>query len=292
MKKNPQIKTDVNQLEEISGMTPEFPFVKHYTDYSKNSVPWHWHVEFELKLVNTGHLVVHTTAGDYSFEKGEAYFMNSNVLASMEGDEDCTEDAFLFHSIMLSGHFKSVFETKYILPVINNRRLEIVELRGETEEEKRIISRLRSISKLADEDDTEFLVRNELSLIWMDLLKVIENTSPKAAKSANVKSDRLMTMMAYIHSNFAEKISLEELAEAGAVSKREALRCFQNGIHKSPFEYLKEYRIMKAKEMLSDPDLSVTQIAFSTGFSSGAYFTKTFRECTKMTPGQYRAGLH
>ena len=288
MKKDARIKIDINQQEEISGMNPEFPFVKHFTDYSKSSVPWHWHAEFEIQLVLSGVLTVHTTSGDFAFKAGEAFFMNSNVLASKEGDDECTEESFLFHSVLLSGHFKSIFETKYILPILNNRGLEIIEIRGTGDNQKKIISRLKSISELAEMENTEFLIRNELSLIWMGLLEEMKNQEPKAIKSRGLKNDRLMTMMAYIHGNFAEKITLEELADSAAVSKREVLRCFQESIHKAPFEYLKEYRIMKAQELLKNTNLSITEIALATGFSNGAYFTKTFRELTAMTPGAYR----
>ena len=288
MKKDARIKTDINQQEEILGMSPAFPFVKHFTDYSKNSVPWHWHPEFEIQLVLSGNLTVHTTAGDFVFKAGEAFFMNSNVLASKEGDDECTEDSFLFHSILLSGHFKSIFETKYILPIINNKGLEIIELRGENDNQKKAIARLRRISELTEKDGTEFLIRNELSLIWLALLDEIKNQDSKILKKQSLKNERLMTMMAYIHENFTGKITLENLSASAAISKREVLRCFQDGIHKSPFEYIKTYRIMKAEEMLKSSDMSITEISFLSGFSNSAYFTKTFREVTGMTPGAYR----
>ena len=57
-------------------------------------------------------------------------------------------------------------------------------------------------------------------------------------------------MIAYIQENFAEKITLEDIADSAAVSTRECLRCFKTSIHQSPMEYLIEYRIRAAKKLL------------------------------------------
>ena len=72
------------------------------------------------------------------------------------------------------------------------------------------------------------------------------------------------------------------------ISPREALRCFQNGIHETPFEYLIEYRIEIAKKLLKSTKLSMTEVAQETGFSSSAYFSKIFKRECNMTPLEYR----
>ena len=95
-------------------------------------------------------------------------------------------------------------------------------------------------------------------------------------------------MMSFIHENYAGKISLDEIAGAGLVSKRECIRCFAECIKKTPFEYVQEYRIRMAERFLRETDLQVTEIAFRTGFSNSAYFGKVFKEQTGKTPGEYR----
>ena len=83
-------------------------------------------------------------------------------------------------------------------------------------------------------------------------------------------------------------MSLEEIADAASVGKREALRCFQACMQKTPFEYLMEYRIEMSKKLLKDSEETVMEIAMATGFSSAAYYGKVFREACGMTPGAYR----
>ena len=45
-------------------------------------------------------------------------------------------------------------------------------------------------------------------------------------------------MLAYIQANYAEHMSLSDIAASAAISTRERTRCFKNTIHKTPFEYL------------------------------------------------------
>ena len=58
---------------------------------------------------------------------------------------------------------------------------------------------------------------------------------------------------------------------------------------KPPIEYLNEYRIEKAVRKLRLTNLSITDIAFSCGFSDLSYFIKTFKKTKGVSPGKYRS---
>ena len=280
-----------NQMEEVEGLHNEYPYVFHHVDMSKTVVPWHWHEALEFGLVLEGNMKVHTANQTQVFHKGEGFFINSNVLASMENIGSCVQDSHLFHPVFLSGHFKSVFETKYLNPVIQNRNLELICLRGETESQRKILGKLRQLSKLQEQQDVEFLTRNLLSEIWLLLLEEIKNADSSIFRIPPKNQDRILTMMAFIQENYAEKLTLEEIADSAAVSTRECLRCFRAAIHQSPMEYLIEYRVQMAKKLLDTTDLSITDIALRCGFNSNSYFTKLFHRSCGKTPNAYRKEL-
>ena len=280
-----------NQMEEVEGLHNEYPYVFHHVDMSKTVVPWHWHEALEFGLVLEGNMKVHTANQTQVFHKGEGFFINSNVLASMENIGSCVQDSHLFHPVFLSGHFKSVFETKYLNPVIQNRNLELICLRGESEHQRKILSKLRQLSQLQARPDVEFLTRNLLSEIWLLLLEEIKNADSSIFRIPPKNQDRILTMMAFIQENFAEKLTLEEIADSAAVSTRECLRCFRAAIHQSPMEYLIEYRVQMAKKLLDTTDLSITDIALRCGFNSNSYFTKLFHRSCGKTPNAYRKEL-
>ena len=123
------------------------------------------------------------------------------------------------------------------------------------------------------------------------MLQIIRNTDTRNFYGNNKQQDRILTMISFIQENFAEKLTLEEIADSAAVSTRECLRCFQSSIRQSPMDYLISYRIQVAKKLLETTDHSITEIALRCGFNSNSYFTKIFHRTCGKTPNAYRAAL-
>lgn len=277
-----------NQMEEVEGLRNEYPYTFHHVSLKVTEVPWHWHEALEFNLVVSGQVKVSTANQTQSFLAGEGFFLNSNVLATMDSDTDCILDSHLFHPVFLSGHFKSVFETKYLNPVTQNRNLDLIALRGNTVTQKHILQKLLQLSRLQAESDAEFQTRNLLSEIWLLLLDEIKNADTSIFHVPRKNQDRILTMISFIQENFAEKLTLEDIAGSAAVSTRECLRCFRDSIHQSPMDYLIEYRIRISKKLLETTNLSITEIALRCGFNSNSYYTKQFHRICSKTPNMYR----
>lgn len=81
---------------------------------------------------------------------------------------------------------------------------------------------------------------------------------------------------------------MSDIAASAAISTRECTRCFKNTIHRTPFEYLLDYRIDMAEKLLKNTDEPVLDIALKCGFTNSAYFGKIFKKQRKTTPGAYR----
>ena len=289
-----KIRIKENQQEAIQGITQEYPYAYHHVNIKKIKIPWHWHEELELNYVEAGCVKVSTSGKSYVFQEGQAYFINSNVLCSMEdggGDRACVLESHLFHPTLLAGHFKSIYETKYLAPILQNRHLEILGITGEIKRQKELLTMLIKLGRMQAMENVEFQTRNLLSEIWLLLMEDARDMfqgSKRGPYSEN--QTRIMDMLSYIHENYDHKILLEEIAEAASVSSRECIRCFQDCIHKTPFDYVQDYRIRQAEKLLTETDLSVTEIAYATVFSGSAYFGKVFKNLTGKTPGNYRKG--
>ena len=160
-----------DQREEIQGLYNEYPYAFHHVDLSKTIIPWHWHEELEFCYVQSGSVKVATAGQSQTFQKGEGFYINGNVLTSMTDAADCVIDSHLFHPVFLGGHFKSVYETKYLNPVIRNRNLDMLPIRGETAAQKQLLQKLRQLSQLQSQQDVELQTRNLLSEIWLLLLR-------------------------------------------------------------------------------------------------------------------------
>lgn len=288
----PAFYLDDNQVEHISGMTQDYPYCMHVTDITEFTVPWHWHEELELNYVKQGAMKVITTNAEYVIRKNEVFFINTNVMetkeALNESDVHAIEIAHLFHPVFLTGHFHSLFESKYLNPILKNRQIEVVVMKPHTRSGSKMLRLLKAAEELQGSSDVEFQTRNILSEAWLILRDEINENAKNLPPVTLASQERLRYMLSFIHRCYAEKISLKQIADSASISEREALRCFQKTLGRTPFDYLNEYRLNQAKKLLGETNLPVTQIALQTGFSDSAYFGKIFRKMYEMTPKEYR----
>ncbi len=84
---------------------------------------------------------------------------------------------------------------------------------------------------------------------------------------------------------------LEELAEAAGMSAGSLSRQFKLVTGLSPMEYVRSQRMAKAAELLKNPELSVSGVAKTMGFSDISVFSRQFRQITGMSPSEFRRNL-
>jgi AraC-like DNA-binding protein len=95
-------------------------------------------------------------------------------------------------------------------------------------------------------------------------------------------------IVSYLEHHYREAIDLGTLAEIGAVSERSMLRHFKSCTGKTPIAYLLEVRVERAKDMLRETRLDITEIAFRAGFGDSNYFARVFRRLVGESPRAYR----
>ena len=99
-------------------------------------------------------------------------------------------------------------------------------------------------------------------------------------------------MMAFVHRHFGEDITVEDIAQAGLVSRRSCFRLFQQQLHTTPTLYLRDYRLRRACALLAHSNATMTEIANACCLGSSSYFGQQFRESYGITPSRYRKQWH
>ena len=97
--------------------------------------------------------------------------------------------------------------------------------------------------------------------------------------------------IAYISANYSYSITVEDIADYVGLSRSHLFRSFEKVMEKSPKEYLTDFRIRQACNLLENSDLSVTAIANSVGFENNLYFSKAFRKIKGISPKNYRLSV-
>lgn len=99
---------------------------------------------------------------------------------------------------------------------------------------------------------------------------------------------RMQKTEEFIHANFKEKITIDDMAKNACMSKYHFSRLFKECTGVSPYKYLCMYRIEKAKELLIDTNLTVGEIAVRTGFEDMSSFIYLFKKHMSVSPLQFR----
>ena len=102
---------------------------------------------------------------------------------------------------------------------------------------------------------------------------------------------RLRLVLDYVEVNLTSEISLADLAALTGLSANHFIRAFRAATQRTPYGYLIERRLLRAREALRRGDLSIAEIALSTGFRNLSTLTNTFKRHHGVTPSAYRARL-
>lgn len=126
--------------------------------------------------------------------------------------------------------------------------------------------------------------------LFMQLVIMLSKCYSNAPGTDNDTTDllRLGDTIAYIESNYPEKISSDKLAELAHMTVRTLQRTFNQCMQMTPSDYITQVRVRNAAHLLKESDFPVTEIAMSCGFSDSNYFSRIFSRSMGMSPSEYR----
>ncbi len=97
----------------------------------------------------------------------------------------------------------------------------------------------------------------------------------------------------YIEANFNKQITLSDLCNVGGkISEQHLCRVFRAETGKRPFEYIAHRRIEFARTLLTETNLSISEVAARTGFESTSYFHRVWKQYQPISPREYRRIYH
>lgn len=92
----------------------------------------------------------------------------------------------------------------------------------------------------------------------------------------------------YIQNHYSYPIQIKEIADYVGINRSYLYTLFMEQFCLSPKEYLTNFRITRAAQLLEITDLSIESVAMSCGYQNTPGFSKTFKECIGVTPSQYK----
>lgn len=266
-----------------------FSFIKKnvFPENNPFTVTDHWHDEVEFVYCTKGSLLYTVDGITMTLKEGQGLFINSRKLhvAATDADKPCEWYCVILHPLLLCA--SKYVDRTYVEPVIKNTALKYLFLDVSNAWQKTVLDQIEAIYEASREEEPELKIQMIFFGIWQSIYEHGKG-SPVEKIKPNHHLNTLKEMITFIQQHYQEKITLEDISSAGCVGKTMCTKLFTTYVNRTPFEFLKDYRVEQSIVLLKTTDLSITDISYETGFSSPSYFGECFRKTTGSSPLEYR----
>ena len=257
--------------------------------------PMHWHPYFEIATAQSGVLDYQVGQIHTILEPGDSIFVNQNMLHGIRQLSGAAPDplpAILFSGTVVAPENSAIYQ-KYIQPILACSTLPFVVFRHDNDlwDEVRQWIRTTYFAMQEQPDCYEMTVQRSICCILETIFRNFDSLPKSNASRVQLNTQiRLQKMLSYIYENYAQRITLADIAGAAHISRSEAGRCFQSYLGCSPVEALIKYRLQTAKRLLHETTLTLQEISLACGFHSVNYFSRQFRKRYGYSPTNARIG--
>ena len=261
------------------------------TGHTERSYKMHWHSYGEIILVGPGSTNV------YRINQSDYNLVEDDFVLAWPMEMHAIIDADRRDSVVIqfsNAFVNSLFDLQRIMHFYRNLHVICVNKHPELVRElKEIVDRMKEIF-FSGQGNRELMC----CMLLMEFMKVLDDHRdeflPELSKDANNPYEddvmrRMMRVTDYIKHNLtADDLSQGAMAQMAGISRDYFSRIFKNVTGMNYSKWLNMIRLEKATELLSQKDMTLTEVAMRSGFQSIPSFNRVFHEDKGMSPGEYR----
>lgn len=270
--------------------TIDFPlaFYDVTARHPQYNMPLHWHSECEIIRVISGTFHLNINSEQITLPAGEYAFIGSGLLHGGTPD-GCHYQCLVFSMEFFARTFP-VCSTQLHSIQMNDFQLPRRFAAGEDRYIAPLRDAFEAMANAAKNPPCRLRAIGALCCFFALILEDGKyDTRSGISLQLKKKIKQYKTILAYIEEHYAEKVTLDDLADCVSMNKNYFCKFFYDLTQRSPMEYLNYYRIEAACEQLSRTDKSITEIALDSGFCDVSYFIKVFKKYKGITPSRYEA---
>ncbi|MDY7396273.1 AraC family transcriptional regulator [Aureibaculum sp. 2210JD6-5] len=276
-------------LEKISPGFGSSILVKQHTKKinNKNLAYWHFHPEIELVYVDKGKGKRHIGNHLSYFNNSQLILIGSNLPHNGFADRLTTrgtETIVQFKPDFLGSAFFEAPEMNAITNLLEKAKKGLL-YKPDT---KQVVGpKIQNLIELKGFERISMLLE-----ILNDLAKAedytILNVNGFAFETERQDSAKIDIIYKHINKNFQRPIPLEEIADIVSMTVPAFCRYFKKATGKTFTKLVNEYRVVHATKLLTESQLSISDICFECGFNNFSHFNKLFNEFTGKSASKYR----
>ncbi len=258
----------------------------HLSVWPNFSADSHWHDDLEFISVLSGYLDYNVNGEITRINKGQGIIVNSRQLhyGFSKEKKDCEYICVLLHPMLLCT--SPLIEREFVAPILKDDSIPYVFLDADIAWQRAILDDIFQICEARKKTTAPLLIQEIFNHIWLLITDNAITIKHSTIKNSNLTI--LKNMLFFIQKNYAEKVSLADIAKAGNVSKSTCLSIFKRYLQDTPMNFLVSYRLQKSIQLLKDTTLSMTEIALSVGLGGSSYFAETFKKKYGVSPREYK----
>ncbi len=263
-----------------------------YVNNSFFPTPWHYHPELELVYMRESTGKKYIGSSITNFGPGDLcligsflphYYKNDDEYLVPNNNLSAKSTVIHFNPDFLGDPFLEAPEC-YSIKLLLERSKRGIQFSLESAEKVR--ERLGSLKEL---------IGMKRLLMFLEILdelaksKDIEYLSTDAIQIRNeIDSNRITKVLEYVSENFQNPIMLDDVAQLAHMSESAFSRYFKKRTRKTFSSFLTDIRLEYACKLLQNDKMSISQIAFDSGFYNLSNFNRQFKSIKKITPMNYR----
>jgi AraC-like DNA-binding protein len=273
----------------------DFPLKLNYYDFSRPhaAIP-NYHDHLEIAYIYEGEGCFTVGGNEFDARQGDVFVISSGVFHLLEARKvgDLKVVTLYFLPALIYEPGTSDLNLEYLLLFINRQQGMGSRVRLDSAQRGRILQLLDEIAGELRSRGSFYriAVKNRICELLLLLNRASEVSTDMGGEIHRRLHDvhRLKPAFDFIRERYSEKLPLREIAAASKLSVTHLCRYFKKVTGKTLTEYIKRYRIDRAKELLIEDERSITWIAYEVGFESHSYFDRIFHDVTHFTPQEYR----
>lgn len=275
---------------------PSFPVdVRFFLLNRQHDIPLHHPDHLELIYIESGEVVYQSWDREYLLQKGDMVVVGDRAYHRCRtgGDSRPQRSAVvLFLPELIRAGDSSDESTNYLLPFTLEESVFPHVIKGTTEISGQIFDLIHRIyAELPRTSEwSRLAVKTYLKMILVLLVDHFLNQ--RSTQQTSLASQRLggrfRPVFELVEDRYGEPLSVEEAASIAGYSRWHFMRLFKQVMGQSFTNYLLQFRISKAKELLLSTEKSIVDVGLETGFCDQSYFGMVFRKFALTTPLTYR----
>ena len=239
--------------------------------YLTTNQPIHWHDFFEIEYMVSG-------SGEYIIN-GEQHSIKNNIMFLSTPSD--------FHEIYFTSETE-IINVQFSAELINRNLYTKLTVPIITEDESliyhQLLQLLCSYGPLSNHYNQQFIENMLNSLLFL----ICSNKNSVSVKNHNDVSNYFHKMLIYINEHFQEQISLSDLSQKFHLHPEYISKLFKKNSNQTFSEYLTETRLSHACQLLKLDDISISDIAIQSGYTSSTHFIRMFKKKYGYPPNQFR----